>query len=268
VTQIVKTGGRWTFQLNITNQSETPLDWDDFKGGTISIGGGPKMPIAAVFNATGHVSVSYMEIPFTLSDDDQVSGDIPAPDTSGMASIYASVYILPLFDTGKENGDAPFAQHSDNATLVGQMKGARGTPMSVDRYWVVSVLNAYQVAVKEDNDPNAEGTSRAFAYRPLHGVVMATESIRDWIASPYGGKGVDPAGSGRQSRYQEILNHEVGHLFGLSHFQGARTTDQPNGGVMNPSCCPPDNPVKGTRGASTFTRESKNWIRKRNHPGS
>jgi hypothetical protein len=78
---------------------------------------------------------------------------------------------------------------------------------------------------------------------------------------------VDPAVAGRQNRLQEILNHEIGHQFNQVHPDGAVTAADPLGGVEAPSCCPPDSPVSGTRGASTFTRTGLMRIRSTLHPG-
>ena len=70
--------------------------------------------------------------------------------------------------------------------------------------------------------------------------------------NPGGGGGIDPdrrGDPGRQPIRQEIVNHEVGHLFGGDH---------PDGGVMVPT---PD------RLSSNFTPVSLDKIRKCSRPG-
>jgi len=271
---ITQSGGKWILKLNVTSSSETPTDWADFKGGTISVAAGPAMSITDSFAFITSVEVAQLRLPYTLTDDDTILDDVPDPDTSGIEATYQPAYIVPLFDTGKNNSNVPFVLNSEDGDINNQIKSGKGVVDSTNRYWVVTILNAYQPNTKEDNDPNKEGTYRGWARRAVgvHGVFMATESIRDWIATPAadeGGNNNDPASAGRQTRYQEILNHEVGHLFGLLHPDGNRKLPaEPNGGVMNPTCCPPDDPTKGTRGASTFTKTSLAKIRKRPHPGN
>lgn len=270
VTIITDSAGKWLLKLNVISSSETPTDWPDFKGGTLSVAAGPKMAITDTFPLISSVEVSKLRIPYTMTDDDAIKGDVTDPDTSGIAAIYQPAYIVPLFDTGKDNGDVPFVVNSEDADIPSHIKSGKEVVKSTERYWAVTALNAYQRKAVADNDPNNEGTPRARAVRSVHGVLMAVESIRDWIATPkaqQGGGGMDPAAPGRQTRYQEILNHEIGHLFTLAHADGQKTTAEQSGGVMNPTCCPPDDPNRGTRGASTFTRKSLDKIRDQVHPG-
>jgi hypothetical protein len=261
--------------LNITAHSETPIDWPDFVGGTIQIGGGPDMDITSVDSNKAQVTVSGLLIPYHATDDDVITGDLPQPDVTGMAPIWAAGYVLPIFDTGEDTTDVTFVLNSPDADQKAHINSGKGTSKSVNEYWVVSVLNAYQTATtptaKEsgDNDPDSEGTDRAVSHLDIHGVIFGLESIRDWIATPLplGGNGLDPAVAGRQKRLQEILNHEIGHQFSQVHPDGAVTAADPLGGVEAPSCCPPDSPASGTRGASTFTRTGLMRIRSTLHPG-
>jgi hypothetical protein len=269
-------GGARTLTLNITANSETPIDWPDFVGGTIQIGGGTAMAITGVNSNLNQVTVSTLRIPFRATDDDAISGDVPQPDTSGIVQIYKPAYVRPLFDLGKDSPSVAFVLNSPDADQQAHINSGKGAALSTAAFWAISVLNAYQTSTvpdanqSGDNDPAEEGTDRGVSWRPINGVIMTTESIRDWIATPAargGGNGVDPAGGGRQSRYQEILNHEIGHQFGLEHGDGAVTADDPQGGVMAPSCCPPDSPANGTRGASTFSQVSLDKIRFVKKPG-
>ena len=272
VTSIISAGG-WVLKLNVTASSDTPIDWEDFKGGTIRIGGGTAMGITDGFRFTTSVGVRGLRIPYTMVDDDVISGDVPAPDTAGMMTTYAPAYILPLFDTGEDTPDVPFVLNSENADIRAHIEEGKGVDLSTDRHWAVTVLGAYQRLRARDNDPNSEGTPRARAIGVAHGALVAMESIRDWIQTPppSGGGGMDPAVAGRQPRGQEILNHEVGHLFGLRHPDGSRVLGvDPQGGVMNPTTFNgiPDKPAAGSRGASTFTQVSLDKLRHRAHPGN
>ena len=285
VTGITQAGGNYTLILNVTAHSGATIDWANlpnggliFPGG-ITIAGGPRMRISSAAGnpngPTGGVTVTSLAIPYTMKDDDLITGDVPDPDIGGMASIYKPAYVVPVADTGKDTPNAAFALNSPDAVSEAQITASKGVQRSTDEYWVVTLLNGYQTSLDHDNDPDREGTDRAAAWRTVDGVIFGLESIRDWIATTaldaagkaLGGKGVDPASAGRQTRIQEIINHEVGHLFGLEHDDGLKTADDPNGGVMNPSCCPPDDPANGTRGASTFTQLSLSKIRTKTHPG-
>lgn len=286
ITHITHNGTHWVLMLNITNANPAVVDWPDFVGGTISAAGGSNVGIVATSAVTSSVEVRELHIPYTLKDDDTLIGDVPDPDVTGIAVTYAPVYIVPLFDTGKNTPAAPFVVNSHGVGQRFQIEANRGAPKSEHRCWVVSALGAYQMSQDiyaplagavglaqheraGDNDPDSEGTDRARAWRITHGLIMGEESIRDWIATPalQGPGGVDPAGGGRQTRRQEILNHEIGHLFGLNHPDGFIGPFDPQGGVMAPSCCPPDNPAQKTRGISTFTERSQDIIRDRLRPG-
>jgi hypothetical protein len=285
VTDISHNGTNWVLSLSVPNPAS--VDWPDFIAGTITLAGGATQRIVNSSAANASVEVRDLNIPYTLRDDDVLAGDIPDPDTTGIAPIYAAAYIVPLFDTGHDTPNAPFVLNSHGIDQFHQIRASRGAALSTDQCWIVSILGSYQMSRDRynpppgavgaaaiprsgDNDPDREGTERAAAWSGTHGLIMGTESIRDWIATPlpWGGNGRDPAvGAGRQMRIQEILNHEIGHLFGLEHSDGIASPHDPQGGVMNPSCCPPDNPAMNTRGASTFTEVSISKIRARLHPG-
>jgi hypothetical protein len=68
-------------------------------------------------------------------------------------------------------------------------------------------------------------------------------------------------------RLYEIVNHEIDTCSVYSTRTVGPTPADPPGGVMAASCCPPDDPTRGTRGASTFTQGSLAKIRDQLHPG-
>jgi len=256
------------------NPAFPPGDWGAFVGGTITIGGGNNMNIVAVDPTNSRITVAALSIPFSLVDDDAYAdGDaLPPLDTSGMAVIWSDAFIRVLFDTGQNTTNAPFRLNTVFAqTASAHVNESRGHPNAVPRYWVVLVKQGFQTDPEEDSDANTEETWRAVGGRfgiGRGGAMMLEESVRDWITKPAqldGAGGIDPDNTGapwRQSRRQEILNHEVGHAFSLLHQDGVRTGTEPFGGVMRPSCCPAN-----IRQASTFTRRSLNIIRNQAFPG-
>ena len=143
-------------------------------------------------------------------------------------------------------------------------------PFSSRKFWVVLVKTGFQTNANKDYDPDIEGTWRGAAHK--EGVLLLEESIKDWIATPStypegGGDGIDPDKNGdpnRQSRRQEILNHEVGHLFGLKHEDGLpEAAKRANGDVMLPSW---GRRPKWRRKASVFGATSLHKIRKAPKP--
>jgi hypothetical protein len=243
-------------------------------GGSFRVAG-TSFTISTNTASTVTVSASSPTIPIFLHDDD-VDGVIPGVIVTGMQQIWQPAYVLPMFDTGQDNSDAPFHLNTPLAEFEAHLSESRGSPSSSVDYWVVLVKNGYQPdAGTDDNDPNSEGTYRAAALPSAEGVLMFEESIRDWISAPnvapgYGANGADPDPSGdagRQGRRQEILNHEVGHLFGLDHADGLpAASGRANGDVMLPTCCPPS--VQGqTRQSSTLGLTSLHKIRAKPEPG-
>jgi hypothetical protein len=230
--------------------------------GELNVAGVTNIQIATVVSGSNIVRVmSVPSIPFILHDDD-MTGDVPEPDVGGMEQTWKPAYILPRFDTGNDTPDAPFHRnshrHTDPYDFWDHLAESRGASfVNRNNYWSVLVKNGFQTDRIEDNDPDTEAGEnwRAAADRDVAGVMLLEESIRDWIATPVnlgGGGGIDPdrrGDPGRQPRRQEIVNHEVGHLFGGDH---------PDGGVMVPT---PD------RLSSNFTPVSLDKIRKCSRPG-
>ena len=236
-----------------------------------------------------------------MVDDDTVTGDVPDFVTAGIAPIYAPAYVLPLFDTGKNTTNVTFRL---NTAIAGgenraHIRSGKMIRPATEDYWGITMLKTYQTDLNRDQDPNLKDrTYRGVASRVnnVHGIAIAEESMRDWIATPVDEWGAGGTNTGvvvngpgaRQTRVAETLNHEIGHLFGMEHrdvdktvWEGALTAADPNGGVMNPTTgwkqvpalgpfrIVVDDPsnVVGARGISTLTQASLDMIRDRDHPG-
>lgn len=251
-----------------------------YNGGTLTVAG---TAFNVIFNNTTQVQTGPGNLPFTLHDDDNDTLLPQSPDVSGMAVKWQAAYIVPLFDTGFDSTNDTFHLNSNRGsdnpgTSASHWREGRGSPFSSTDYWVIMVKNGYQTSPYDgaggetlqgvgDNDPNNEGTWRAAAVSLHQSVLLLEESIRDWIVSPAsgangGGDGIDPdasGASGRQIRRQEILNHEVGHLFGLDHPDGEPVAaGSVYGDVMRPSTI---------RESSDFGLTSLDKIRGKTKPG-
>lgn len=256
---ITLSGGTFNITANLGASS--------YAGGTLRVAG---TPFTITANTSSNVTVSGTpQIPFVLHDDDDDSVLPRLPDVSGMAPKWQAAYIVPLFDTGQNTTNDPFRLNSNDQDPVTRphWREGRGSPMSSVGYWVVMVKNGFQTTTFEpggqgDNDCNSESTWRAAATLELESVMLLEESIRDWIAAPGGAAGVDPdttGAPGRQMRRQEILNHEVGHLFGLIHDDGLpANAGSVHGDVMRPT---------ETRQSSDFGLTSLHKLRQRPKPG-
>jgi hypothetical protein len=267
VTQIVRDGSSYVYTLDVMNiNNGTTVDWFDYVGSWISVGGGAQVPITLVGDlgaSNGTFRTASLNVPVNLVDDDVLTGDVPDPDTSGISPIWAAAFIEPRFDTGYNTTNAAFQLNTTDdvngapvfptpnvGSIYTQLTNSGGSTNSIPEYWVVLVKNGYQTGSAPlngiwfpyDNDPNREDTWRGIGIPWWEGALLFEESIRDWIATPVvdgGGGGVDPdsAGdSGRQMRRQEILNHELGHVFSLWHHDGEPgLAGRANGDVMKTS---------------------------------
>ena len=234
-----------------------------FENGILTAGGIDYTVISNTSSVVRVVGTPTNGASFVLADDDVVPADVAEPDVNDMVRAYSRAFILPVFDTGEDTGDVTFDLNTESAERSTQINLGKGTPTSTEDYWTVTVHGGFQEPVNSDNDPDDEGTSRAWAIDSVQGAITLNESIRDWIQAPAtagGAGGVDPdpnCEAGRSLRRQEILDHEVGHLLSLGHPDGAIVAGVDDcGGVMRPSCCPAN-----YRRSSNFTQRSLDKLR-------
>lgn len=223
VTQIITSAGNWHLKISITAQNETPLDWPDFVGGTITVGAGPAMTIVGTSSVTSTVEVAGagLRIPYSAVDDD--SAVMPTmPDTTYMVTPYADAYLLPLIDGGgklaNNKTNVAFALNVDGSTNVA-IAAAYNVPNGLesdgnrtDHFWVAYILAAYQsnTAVnaigRADNDPNSEAALGGVCDSTSRkGALIFVEEVRDQDAEI---AAVVPSAP-------RTVAHEIGHEFGL-----------------------------------------------------
>ena len=222
VTQITQSGGSFAFRLNITLSSATPIDWDDFVGGKVSVGGGPTIGITSVNTNLPSVVCNSMSIPFVVWDDDDLTLLPQLPDLSILVPALADAYI-----EVRDNGGGNLANNQTNCPFVLNVPSSSGTfrrqAVGTDNYWVAYVLSGYQYASTSDWDPNGPAEGGTGGATPPVGVnpfsntgvvgtggrgsIVLRETIRDRLVSGQL-SGLEP----------RVVAHEVGHQMGLDHW--------------------------------------------------
>ena len=225
ITEVVKNGTDFDWTLNITAHNETPIDWPDFVGGTLTVGEGVDMPITAVDSATNKVTTSAMSIPLTVRDDDDLTllPFMPAAVAPILVNAYRDVYMV-----------AQLAPSGNNTLLTVKLnllpdemdtiKHIDNDSNAADDYWVAYVEWIHQFHVAQDYDQNNESTPDLGSGRGWGGgtsCATALETARDSFnngpsAGQYPGFG-----------YATFIDlgwrttaHEIGHEFGLDHNNG------------------------------------------------
>jgi hypothetical protein len=195
---------------------------------------------------------------FFMVDDDDVDGnkcpdaidlvDIPAPDlkylTQGSddsaTNALAPAYVSPVYDLGLVDGEQTevilnFAEDSMTAAIDAYSFDNSKYEADPD-FWTIYLHGGYQWILAEDDDPNGEGATMGVA--TWEGGTILSEAVRDKEAQ-----------TGFPDLNAWTTVHEVGHLMGADHGDGAVMTDN-NWAIL------------------FFADESLNSIRHLLHPGS
>ena len=206
ITQIVKAGANSVWTLSVTSQSETPIDWPDFVGGTLSVGGGASVLIVAATGAFTQITTSALNIPCALKDDDDNTVLPKAPDTTAMAAAYQPAYVVPVYDVGDNNMNVPFVLNvADNDAAIDATFDWDSRSANTPNFWVAYVLQAFQGPFIKDNDPN----SGVFWFGVMPGsgggslIFLELHQAHEGITNPL-------------AEERDTVVHETGHAVGNS----------------------------------------------------
>jgi hypothetical protein len=146
--------------------------------------------------------------------EDTLRGDLPDPDTGGFEEAFREVYILPLYDTGKDNAATPWhrnfngsAQEEDDYER--EWVGA----VSSCTYWACTIVSLYDTTHYDvDNHPDTElglvgikTVVEPICARLYEETLRDISEERGWTAEELG-----------QARQEGAL-HEAGHFFNVEH---------------------------------------------------
>jgi hypothetical protein len=208
------TDGSTKLKLTITFNDEVPIDWPDFVGGEISIGGGPDMDITAVDAATTTVTVDALRIPYRAIDDDAADGtDVPMPNRSEIATSFRPAYVAPVEDVGTSETNLTFIANVNDNTNAGVREGWKFDAVGSegdDDFWTVYIRGTHQCWENDDVDPSTDG-----------GTLGIVDDINGQGTNIYMERfqGADALARTPASGIGEewTVAHEVGHLFNGLH---------------------------------------------------
>lgn len=202
--------------LNITAHSETPIDWDDFVGGTVKIGTGPAMAITAVNAGTSKVTVAELRIPYRITDDDMANGtDVDDPDLTVVPTAFAPAYVLPVQDVGNHQGNLTFIANipaDDNDSVMLGWQFDLSAEEANNNFWLVYIRGSMQHAWIEDDDPNGEGGVLGI----VTDIGPAGLGANIYLEIFRGGDAMVAVPASGLSEGHTVA-HEIGHLFGGLH---------------------------------------------------
>jgi hypothetical protein len=224
IIDVTKVGSSFVWTLNTT--SEGDADWTEFVGGKLTVADGEQMEITAVNKTAGTMTTSSLRIPFSITDDDDLT-TLPYP-TSALSAVfmraYQQAYIEPKLAL---TGNNTIATAQPNI-LPEELRALQESQMDVNRdddFWVAYNLWVFQFHEGQDYDYNSEsgaglGSGRGWAVDSRYSGV-AVESSRDSYVN--GPSAASYAGWGYASFHDLVWRttaHEVGHQFGLDHTNG------------------------------------------------
>jgi hypothetical protein len=241
--------GQSTINLGLNLPAPGALGTDGllnrFEGGTITIsGGGSSVSFSVVSNTaaamgndrvvvSGTVGASLVGQSYKLVDDDAAHGlgdgaEIPFPDTGRLATCFAPAYILPVFDLANPRPVVPFVLNPPSTNAGDLLSLYRFDNINSEKlvtYWAVYILGAMQGAANEDGDPddlNLDG-------RPdeTGGIALGAVDAVNGVGAVIFLEGLNESAGGRRGATnakgtgeQDVVVHQVGHLFGAEHVDG------------------------------------------------
>lgn len=141
---------------------------------------------------------------FKVWDDDQITGDVPMPDTSDLERVFKPAYVLPVFDVGDSNDNVEFKLNV-KATEFQSTLDWDSKPYNVNTFWIGYVLGGYQYLSVKDYDPDGETATGGVTDITYGGCIIFKETLQDTNPS-----------------FELIaVDHEIGHLLGGEHTDGA-----------------------------------------------
>ena len=193
---------------------DTTITETDFAGGTLTVTGQSFLVDysggdTCVVNTTPTLS-------FKVWDDDQITGDVPMPDTSDLERVFNPAYVLPVFDVGDSNDNVEFKLNIAYGDSGYYNKDWNSKIYNKSDFWVAYILGAYQgdcwVEYTDDewagdNDPEKETAFLGLA-SSKGGCLIFMESCLDVSASISG-----------------VVDHEVSHFFGSIDASGQPMED-------------------------------------------
>lgn len=241
---------------SVLNLDKLTDDRNSFEGGRAVIGPlGSLGSFEIVSNSRDRVTVKGI-VPLTalgesfiLFDDDDFNKndgtnpigdtgeDIPAPDTSLLQesddpaqNVLAPAYIRPIYDLPGNQDDVPFLLNiPDDDTFLLASYRFDNSGRKTSQFWIIYLLNSYQHDSNRDADPENEGAILGIVDDVTDsepGVIGEGASI--FVEPVSEATSQEPFGAG--CRANAAAAHEIGHLFGAEHEDGA---------LMGSSCSNP-----------------------------
>jgi len=217
IANVTESGINFAWALNVAAHNEDPIDWADFVGGKLTVGGGAEVVIVATGATTPQLTTSTLNIPCRIHDDDDDTLLPKLPDTSTMTSAYQAAYVLSVYDVGNSDMNVPFVLNvpeDGDASLAIQRWDSKS--QNAADFWVAYLLEGYQSWATNDDDPNLEESDYAdtiefeggsTTYVEIHqtheGVADPAQEERDTVvhetAHAVGGSGDEPVTDGNSN---------------------------------------------------------------------